>query len=71
MQLKLILAALAMSVGALGAPPKATILMLGDDYGYSNVGFAHGPLGTGDPEMRTRHNHVPATEGVVLGRHCH
>ena len=27
---------------AIAAPPKAIILMLGDDYGYTNVGFAHG-----------------------------
>lgn len=27
---------------AIATPPKAIILMLGDDYGYTNVGFAHG-----------------------------
>ena len=34
-------------------PPKAIILMLGDDYGYDNVGFAHGPLMAGNPEAKT------------------
>ena len=39
-------------LGAVAAPPKAIVLMLGDDYGYNNVGFAHGPLGAGNPEMK-------------------
>ena len=69
MQLKLILAALAVSVGALEAPPKAVILMLGDDYAHNNVGFAHGPLGTGNPQMRTRHMDRLASEGIVLDWH--
>lgn len=33
------------------APPRAIVMMLGDDYGYHNVGFAHGPS-PGNPEMR-------------------
>lgn len=37
---------------ALAAPPRAIVLMLADDYGYNNVGFAHGPLSAGNPEMR-------------------
>eukprot|EP01079_Euglenida_sp_SAG-EU17-18_P004395 gene4395-798_t len=50
-------------------PPKAIIMMLGDDYGYANVGFAHGPLKQGNPEMRTPHMDELATGGVVLERH--
>ena len=46
--------------------------MLGDDYGYNNVGFAHGPKGSdfghGNPEMRTPHMDALARDGVVLDR---
>jgi arylsulfatase B len=51
------------------APPKAIILMLGDDYGYDNVGFAHGPLKQGNPEMKTPNMDQLVTEGIVLERH--
>ena len=49
-------------VGALAVagPPKAIVLMLGDDYGYNNVGFAHGPLAAGNPEMRLRSQAQPS-----------
>ena len=57
---------------AAAAPPKVIILMLGDDYGYNNVGFAHGPKGSdfghGNPEMRTPHMDALARDGVVLDR---
>jgi len=58
--------------GAASAPPKAIVLMLGDDYGYNNVGFAHGPrgedFGDGNPEMRTPHMDAHARAGIVLDR---
>ena len=50
-------------------PPRAIVLMLGDDYGYANVGFAHGPLQAGNPEARTPHMDALAAEGIVLERH--
>jgi leishmanolysin-like peptidase len=56
------------------APPKAIVLMLGDDYGYNNVGFAHGPTGAdypqggANPEMRTPHMDALAATGIVLDR---
>ena len=54
-------------------PPKVIILMLGDDYGYNNVGFSHGPsghdFGHGNPEMRTPNLDQLATDGIVLDRH--
>ena len=57
--------------GAASAPPKAIVLMLGDDYGYNNVGFAHGPrgedFGDGNPEMRTPHMDAHARAGRTLG----
>jgi hypothetical protein len=40
------------TAGTISTAPEAIILMLGDDYGYNNVGFAHGPLAAGNPEMR-------------------
>ena len=49
--------------------PKAIVLMLGDDYGYNNVGFAHGPLNKGNPEMRTPNLDRLAADGIVLERH--
>ena len=53
--------------------PKVIILMLGDDYGYNNVGFAHGPAGNdfghGNPEMRTPNLDQLVKEGIVLDRH--
>ena len=48
--------------------PRAIILMLGDDYGFGNVGFAHGPS-PGNPESRTPHMDSLAREGVILDRH--
>ena len=54
------------------APPRVIILMLGDDYGYNNVGFSHGPKGPnyghGNPEMRTPHMDALARSGIVLDR---
>ena len=34
-------------------PPRVILFQLGDDYGYDNVGFAHGPAATPNPEART------------------
>jgi arylsulfatase A-like enzyme len=49
--------------------PKAIVLMLGDDYGYNNVGFAHGPDGNnGNPEMRTPKMDDLARSGIILDR---
>ena len=49
------------AVSAVAAPPpKAIILMLGDDYGYGNVGFAHGT--SHSPTLYvpvTTHNSIP------------
>ena len=50
------------------AAPRAIVLMLGDDYGYGNVGFAHGP-NPGNPESRTPHMDSLARGGVILDRH--
>ena len=65
-------AALLAFASAAAAPPKAIVLMLGDDYGYNNVGFAHGPrgegYGDGNPEMRTPHMDAHARAGIVLDR---
>ena len=47
----LVMTTMAAIAGA-SQPPKAVIFMLGDDYGYDNVGFAHGPLQAGNPEMK-------------------
>ena len=47
--------------------PKAIVLMLGDDYGYNNVGFAHGPA-DGNPEMKTPNMDTLAKTGIVLDR---
>lgn len=49
-------------------PPKVIILMLGDDYGYHNVGFDHGPQEGGNPEMRTPNMDALARDGIVLDR---
>ena len=43
--------------------------MLGDDYGYANVGFPHGP-NPGNPEARTPTMDALVKEGVLLERHC-
>ena len=40
-----------------------------DDYGYANVGFAHGP-NPGNPEVRTPTMDGLVKEGVILDRHC-
>ena len=57
----------------LSESPKVVILMLGDDYGYNNVGFPHGPAGNdfghGNPEMRTPNLDQLVAEGIVLDRH--
>lgn len=50
--------------------PIAILLMLADDYGYNNVGFAHGPLEQGNSEMRTPNLDALAMEGIRLDRHC-
>ena len=50
-------------------PPKAIVLMLGDDYGFTNVGFAHGPLQAGNQEMKTPNMNQLVAEGIVLERH--
>ena len=67
-----IAAALALLVAppayAAAKPPKAIIWMLGDDYGYANVGFAHGP-NPGNPEMRTPTMDSLVEEGLLLERH--
>ena len=54
---------------AAATPPKAIIWMLGDDYGYANVGFPHGP-NPGNPEARTPTMDALVKEGVLLERHC-
>ena len=51
------------------APPRVVILALGDDYGFNNVGFPHGPLNAGNPEMRTPHLDALAMAGLRLERH--
>ena len=51
------------------APPRVIVFSLADDYGYNNVGFAHGPLNKGNPEMRTPTLDRLAGDGVILERH--
>ena len=36
---------------------------------YNNVGFKHGPLQQGNPEMRTPNMDALASQGIVLERH--
>ena len=57
------------AASAAATPPKAIIWMLGDDYGYANVGFPHGP-NPGNPEARTPTMDALVKEGVLLERHC-
>ena len=47
--------------------PKVIITSLADDYGYHNVGFAHGPSPS-NPEARTPHLDLLASTGVILDR---
>ena len=50
--------------------PKVIIFALADDYGFNNVGFAHGPSGEGNPEARTpTMDRLAVAEGVRLERH--
>eukprot|EP00051_Salpingoeca_urceolata_P032595 m.16473 g.16473 ORF g.16473 m.16473 type:complete len:669 (-) comp5258_c0_seq2:215-2221(-) len=63
------LAFLALAGARAATPPKVIILMLADDYGYNNVGFAHGPLNGGNPEMKTPNIDKLAMEGIRLERH--
>eukprot|EP01047_Picozoa_sp_COSAG01_P079983 COSAG01_NODE_15377_length_1345_cov_1.402087_1_plen_368_part_10 len=65
----LAVAALRAAAAAAVSPPTAIVLMLSDDHGYYNVGFPHGPLRRGNPEMRTPHLDRLAAEGIVLDRH--
>ena len=67
MALALLQAAAALAAPA-GKPPRAIVLMLGDDYGFGNDGFAHGPS-LGNPKSRTPHMDRLARGGVVLDRH--
>jgi hypothetical protein len=66
--LRTLAAQAALLVSASADAPRAVVWMLGDDYGYAGVGFAHGP-NPGNPEMRTPHLDALAAEGVVLDRH--
>eukprot|EP01051_Picozoa_sp_SAG22_P014557 SAG22_NODE_1784_length_3588_cov_27.751791_1_plen_185_part_00 len=59
----------AAAAAVVAPPPTAFVLMLSDDHGCYNVGFPHGPLGRGNPEMRTPHLERLAAEGIVLDRH--
>ena len=56
------------AAAAAAAKPEAIVLMLGDDYGFGNVGFAHGPS-LGNPESRTPHMDALAKGGIILDRH--
>jgi arylsulfatase B len=56
------------ALGLAASPPRAIVLMLGDDYGYGNVGFPHGPS-AGNPESRTPHMDALAMGGIILDRH--
>jgi arylsulfatase A-like enzyme len=64
---QMLLVLLATSIVSDAARPKAIILMLGDDYGYNNVGFAHGPA-NGNPESNTPNMDSLARTGIVLDR---
>jgi hypothetical protein len=50
-------------------PPRVLIFSLGDDYGFNNVGYPHGPRGYANPEARTPTLDRLALEGVRLERH--
>ena len=56
-------------VAGAATPPRVIIFSLGDDYGFNNVGFDHGPLSKGNPEMRTPNLDRLAMDGVRLERH--
>ena len=57
------------SISSSGPAPRVIVFSLADDYGYNNVGFAHGPLNKGNPEMRTPTLDRLAGDGVILERH--
>ena len=54
---------------AITSPPRVIIVALGDDYGFNNVGFPHGPLNAGNKEMRTPNLDALAMSGLRLERH--
>ena len=51
-------------------PPRVLIFSLGDDYGFNNVGYPHGPHGYANPEAKTPTLNRLALAGVRLERHC-
>eukprot|EP00038_Savillea_parva_P017529 m.20629 g.20629 ORF g.20629 m.20629 type:complete len:718 (-) comp3812_c0_seq1:251-2404(-) len=50
-------------------PPRVLLFQLGDDYGFNNVGYPHGPLNQGNPEMMTPTMDELAMSGIRLERH--
>jgi hypothetical protein len=62
-------ALLSLSPASSLAPPRVIIFSLGDDYGFNNVGYEHGPLSKGNPEMKTPTLDRLAMGGVRLERH--
>jgi arylsulfatase A-like enzyme len=51
-------------------PPKVIVFQLGDDYGFNNVEYPHGPNNAGNPESRTpTMAKLAVEEGIRLERH--
>jgi len=50
--------------------PRLILFSLGDDFGFNNVGYPHGPDLYANPEMRTPNLDRLAMGGVRLERHC-
>ena len=49
--------------------PRVIIFTLADDFGFNNVGYVHGPLNRGNPEVKTPTLDRLAMQGVRLERH--
>jgi arylsulfatase B len=57
------------AVGVATPLPRVLIFSLGDDYGFNNVGYPHGPHGYANPEAKTPNLDELAMGGIRLERH--
>ena len=64
--MRAIWAVVLLAAGVACAPPRVIIVALGDDYGFNNVGYPHGPLNAGNAEMRTPCLDELAMSGIRL-----